>query len=71
MIKMNNETFVCKGCKITDQSDDHIFQCTGCDEYFCDSCHQSTGRYLTEDESEDFYDEDEPEWYCKECAAEE
>lgn len=59
----SDEGFACKGCDCAGISDDDIYQCVG-----CDSCHQSRGRYLTEKESEDFYDEDDPEWYCATCS---
>lgn len=62
-----SSTYVCKECNSSELSEDDVYQCAGCDEYFCDGCHQSTGRYLTEEESGEFYDEDDPEWYCSSC----
>jgi len=61
-------SYNCHGCDSYDLSDDQIFICISCDKAFCNHCYQTTGRYLTPEEDE-LYDEDEPNWWCKECVA--
>lgn len=67
---MDKKEYYCstQSCNIQRLSIDQVYQCTECDHYFCSYCYQTTGRDLTQDELGDEYDEDDPLWYCNDCA---